>query len=112
MVEFAWELKILIREKRGREILTEIATTNLNHEFANDSMKDGIIIIPILGMSDKILYGFGRRIGKESNVDITHGGMNDGGCTHLDRSGLSLGTSGQIPWFLILHVPLGFGGPK
>ena len=73
-------------------------------------MEDGIIVISVSRMRDKILDRFRRRLGEEPKMNITKSGVQYRARARLGRPRLChLLLSVGVPRFLILYVTCRFG---
>lgn len=60
----------------------------LDHEFLDHAVELGGIVIAVARMRHKVFYGFGRGVGKEADVDVAGGGVQDCCVAGLDWFGL------------------------
>lgn len=50
----------------------------LDHELADDAVEDGVVVVAIFRVRDKVLNGFRGSFGEEAEVDVAVGGVEDG----------------------------------
>lgn len=80
----------------------------LDHEFADYAVEDGVVVIPVFRMRNKVLDRFWRRFGEQSDVDVAIRGVQNRSGTRLCRFGFKLLLGVEIPRLFVLHVPRGF----
>lgn len=77
----------------------------LYHEFTENAVKDGVIVVSVFRMRDKIFDRFRRRLGEKSNMNITKSGMQYRARARLGRLRLyRLLLSISVPRFFILYI--------
>ena len=45
----------------------------LDHELPDDTMEDGVVVVPALGMRHKVLNRLWRRVGEQPDMDVAMG---------------------------------------
>lgn len=76
----------------------------LDHEFAYHPVKDSVVVVPVFRMSHKVLDRFRRRLGKQPDMNIAKGGVQNRSGTGQSRFGLHLLPRVEVFGFLVLHV--------
>ena len=81
----------------------------LDHEFADDAVEDGVIVVAGFGVGDEVLDGFGGGFGEEAEVDIAIGGVKDRGGASLVGFELLFAVGVEVAGFFVLDISGGFG---
>jgi hypothetical protein len=53
------------------------SVTNLNHEFGDDAVEGGVIIVAVLGVRHEILHGLRALLREQCEGQVAHGGVHD-----------------------------------
>ena len=80
----------------------------LNHEFADDAVEDGVVVVAIFSMGDEVFDGFGGGVGEEAEVDVAVGGVEDGGVAGFGGFGFDGFAGVEVAGFFVLDVACGF----
>ena len=81
----------------------------LDHEFANDAVEDGVVVIAVFGVGDEVLDGFGGGFGEEAEVDVAVGSMQDCGGAGFVGFCFFFLAGVEVAGFFVLHVAGRFG---
>src|SRR2546423_15375891 len=77
--------------------------TYLNHEFTNNSVKYGVVVVAIFGMRHKILDRLRGSLWKQPQVDIAVSSVQDGRCARFGFLDFLL-LAANHAWLLVLYV--------
>lgn len=92
----------------ARAVAVRVAA--LDHEFADHAVEDGVVVVAVAGVGDEVFDGFGGRGGEESEVDVAHGGVEDGrGAGFRGALGGGRVSRVSLSGFLVLDVSRGLG---
>ena len=79
----------------------------LNHELADDTVEDGVVVVAGFGVGDKVLDGFRGGFGEEAEVDVAVGGVQDGRGSGFVGLGVAFRPGVEVAGFFVLDVASG-----